>query len=284
MKNLRLSLFIILIMLVIFGAYLFIQEGYIIEDGLNIVQDNNKEIDFKEKINISDEYELIKGLKTNLRSEEKESLVALVAKKDKKETIFKDELMLIIKSENERKEFDLDDFSGYEPEIEIKDFTGDHNKEIFLRAATGGSSGIYNHLILAYDGKSFNKLFDKDNNRGIVVNGYFGRDFTAHLFFEELDKEVDLDISENKGSYIEKNIYNTDGNMVLRNLIRPYSNPFSLLEAIDYDGDNVYELRGIQRIVGAYNADTISEIESIWSYNSGKWVIEKANYSTYIKR
>ncbi|MGM0409553.1 MAG: hypothetical protein ACQEQF_02225 [Bacillota bacterium] len=283
MKNLRLSLFIILIMLIIFGGFLFIQEDYISKDDLNN-EENNKEINFKEEIDISEKYEFIEGLKTNFSSEEKEDLIALVAKRDNEESIFKDELKLIIKSGEEKKEYSLNDFNGYNPKMEIKDFTGDHNKEIFLKAATGGSGGIYNHLIIAYDGEDFKKIFDEDDNRGVEANGYFGSDFTAHLYFENLDKEVDLDISANKEAYIEDNIYNKDGKMVLRNLIRPYSNPFSLLEAIDYDGDNIYELRGKQRIVGAYGADTISEIESIWKYKDGKWVIEEANYSTYIKR
>ena len=71
--------------------------------------------------------------------------------------------------------------------------------------------------------------------------------------------------------------------MIQIDLVRPHSYPFSNLEVIDYNQDGKYELRGIQKIIGAYGADTISEVESVWSYEEG-WNILEVNYTTYLKK
>ena len=56
----------------------------------------------------------------------------------------------------------------------------------------------------------------------------------------------------------------------------------SLLGLVDSDGDEVYELRGHQRIVGCCNADTVSRVESVWKFDGTAWNIIQAEYSTFL--
>lgn len=54
------------------------------------------------------------------------------------------------------------------------------------------------------------------------------------------------------------------------------------ISPIDYNGDGTYEICGYQRIIGSCNADTISEVESLWKYENGKWKISTLQYSTFL--
>jgi hypothetical protein len=49
-------------------------------------------------------------------------------------------------------------------------------------------------------------------------------------------------------------------------------NPYSTLKIIPVEGQN--GLLGVQRISGAYNADTIAFVESFWLYEEGKWMLK----------
>ena len=86
------------------------------------------------------------------------------------------------------------------------------------------------------------------------------------------------------GYDIKENIYNKKGDMIEIDLVRPYSYPFSSLKPIDYNQDGIYELRGVQRVVGAYGADNISEVESIWTYKKDNWNTLNVSYKTYLKK
>ncbi|GAB6137952.1 hypothetical protein [Halanaerobaculum tunisiense] len=203
--------------------------------------------------------------------------VALVGSKvGKNKSPFRDNLTIIVRDgkSQEYTKATYQNFVGYEPKLLVKEFSGDKVNDVMVTANSGGSGGIYYHLIATFKNAKAKVVFDEDNNRGVKVTGQFIPNFRARLKFVDFKKEVILDISENKDDYINQKVYNQKGVLVQRKLIRPYSYPFNELEPVDYDNDGKYELKGIQRIVGTCNADTIARIESIWSYNNQQWSLE----------
>ena len=287
MKRFSLSIFLVLVILIIIGGFLFVNS-----DLENINNEIGKEETVSEEIklsefNLKEDFEII-DLKSAYISEDnyKDQLLLVGKNPHEENSIYWEEIMVIIKNENNdiliKKK--LENFSGYEPELILKDFTGNNKKDIFLKAASGGSGGIYFHRVITFKENDLQIIFDENNNNGINVVGYFADNFKANLKFKNLNKKVVLDISANKNEYINQDIYNEDGEMIEIDLVRPYSYPFSSLKAIDYNQDGKYELIGIQRIVGAYGADTISEVESVWSYEEEKWNIFNVNYTTFLKK
>ncbi|MFO7819856.1 MAG: hypothetical protein R6V17_06410 [Halanaerobacter sp.] len=203
----------------------------------------------------------------------------------KQSSRFFDHLRVSIK-QKETKEYtkaSCQDFSGYEPQLQLKDFSGDQVADIMIKAPTGGSGGIVNHLIVSFKDAQPEVIFDEEDNQGVAVTGQFLPGFRTRLEFKEIAKEVVFDLNFKKERYIKDKIYNSEGQLVKRKLIRPDSYPFNNLTAIDLDQDGTYELKGYQKVVGAYGADMISRLESNWDYQDGEWRLIDLIYSSYTK-
>ncbi|WP_018249866.1 hypothetical protein [Orenia marismortui] len=237
------------------------------------------------QLNLGEQTEIIESKAVDVTGDgNKDNVILLGSKLDDNKSTFRDSLLIIVQESKKQKylKATYDNFSGYEPKLTIKELTGDKVADVMVSANSGGSGGIYHHLIASFkDGKA-KVIFDADNNQGVKVSGQFIPNFKAKLNFIDLQKESILDISINKENYIKQKIYDKKGNLIKRILIRPYANPFSKLETVDYDHDGKYELKGIQQIVGSSNSDKISKIESIWSYHNNKWILKEVSYNTFL--
>lgn len=229
------------------------------------------------QLELKENTEIITAQKTDVTGDGiSDKFILLGSKVGPGKSPFRDNLIIVVE-DGENQSYltaTYDGFVGYNPELLTRDFTGDQVDDVMVTANSGGNGGIYHHLIAPFkDGKA-EVIFDEDNNRGVEVTGQFIPDFKARLNFVDLDKEVIFDSSVNKDEYIKQRIYNQEGALVTERLIRPYSYPFGRLEAVDYNNDSQYGLRGLQKIVGTYGADKISEVESIWIYKNQQWVLK----------
>lgn len=209
--------------------------------------------------------------------------VILVGTKLEKEAIFADNLTIVVRDGKTKKysQATAEAFSGYEGKLWAEgDFDGDKVKDVMVTAGTGGSGGIYNHLIATFKDNKPQVIFADQENNGIEVEGKYIDGFKAQLNLKNLDKEILVDLSANKAAYINDGIYSKDGK-VLKEVIC-YSYPFSMLEARDVDLDGIYELYGYQSVPGTCNADRISDLETIWKYDKNEWQVKKMSYSTLV--
>lgn len=252
-------------------------------------QQDNLSIDQKAlimKLNLKENAEIILVKSVDVTGDGVKDRIVLIGERIDEQSKFFDNLIVGVqdgKSE-EYSKATYQNFSGYEPEMIFKDFSGDKIKDVMVTADAGGSGNVANHLIASFKDNKPKVIFDEKNNKGVTVSGSFIQEFKARLKFEDIKKEGVLDLSANREEYIKQNIYNKDGQLVNKMKITPYSNYFSNLEAIDYNGDGKYELKGYQKVVGAYNADKISELKSIWEYQDGKWNLKELQYSTFLLR
>lgn len=185
----------------------------------------------------------------------------------------------------------LEDFSGYEPSIEaITDFTKDGKPEVFIAAATGGSGGYSNYAVIDFNQNKPSNILKPDLAEGLKLKGEYLDGFKASIHLEGTKEPFVVDFTGRKADYIARGVYDASGqflgigresNLSLPNEIFGY--PFGSLEAIDYDGDGVSELRGIQRLIGVDNTERLSEVTSAFSYGNGGWQLIEASFSTPIK-
>lgn len=199
-----------------------------------------------------------------------------------KDDIYAENLKIVVQDGKTKlySEATYKNLSGYEGTLFIGDFDGDKIKDVMLSSATGGSGGVIQHLIASFKNNTPILIFGEKDNDGVIIDGKYIDGFLAEIEFISLSKTIHLDLSSNKEEYIDMGIYNKDGKLLLKTL--PHVIPFSELSPVDYNGDGTYELRGYQRITGSYNADTISELESLWKYENGKWNINGFQYSTFL--
>ncbi len=237
----------------------------------------------KEATGISREVSIIDKKSADITGDHIEDQIYLIGQKYSDNIpIFYTYLEVIVYDMNQKKfhRATYQDFSGYEPKMALYELTGDKLKDIFVESASAGSGGIYFHLILSFQKGNLKIIFDDQQNKGVNLTGEYKDEFTAVLRIAGIEEEIELNLSSNKNRYIREKIYDKNGR-VLRD-ISPYPYPYGQLRPIDYDLDGRFELKGIQRIVGAYGADGIGYLESILKYESG-WKIKEIKFSTFLR-
>ncbi|MPL63557.1 hypothetical protein SDC9_09197 [bioreactor metagenome] len=208
--------------------------------------------------------------------------IFLLGQKEKT-AIYASNIHILIKNgaTNHQDTVKFDRFGGYEAKLFVGDFTGDKVNDIMITAPTGGSGGITGHMIVRANGAEPTVLFnDKTENNGVKFTGQFTDGFKAVLRNANTGQETSIDLGAKKDIYVDYQIYTADGRLLKQ--IKPYSYPFTVLEPVDYNCDGTYELQGVQRIVGAYGADGIANVTSLWQYQVDKWVVKKIELTTLL--
>ncbi|MBD0382083.1 hypothetical protein [Paenibacillus sedimenti] len=157
---------------------------------------------------------------------------------------------------------------GYGPQMMFCDFNGNKLPEIYVSAETGGSGGLSYYYLYSL----------KDNVPTAIplpdplhVTATFKNNYVVKLKLKETGKSYKIDIKEKKADYDQFGVYK-DGKVVKPIIVDV--NPYGLLQPIDVERDGVCEFRGVQRITGIANADTIGYVNSIWKWKDGKWVLK----------
>jgi len=237
-----------------------------------------------EEFNLKKSFEIIDQRSEDITGDNINDQIFLIGDKPGgKDSLFYAPLKIIV-YDIFKKNFHITEYSslaGYEPQLGLYDFNGDQIKDIFIKANSGGSGGIYNHLIVSYSNNNLNIIFDKYDNEGLDISGRYIDGFKANLLIEEINREITLDLSFNKDKYLDEKIYDYNGKLLRE--VKPYVYPYSELTPMDYDLDNIFELRGTQRLVGAYGADTIGKFHTILKYDRG-WQVKEVEISTYLKK
>nr|WP_041965276.1 hypothetical protein [Mesobacillus selenatarsenatis] len=175
---------------------------------------------------------------------------------------FKKIFLKVRASNGEIYKIELD--SGYDPATIYKDLNHDSIKDIFISVPTGGSGGLSNFYL--YSLKDF-QVTNLTVPEPLAVNSQFEDGYKASINIQETGQSYSFDLSDRKDEYERLGLYQ-DGK--LNEPTELMVLPFGTLKPIKVK-DNLYGLKGIQRINGAYNADGIANIESTWIYEKGKW-------------
>lgn len=172
--------------------------------------------------------------------------------------------------------------SGFGGRLFVGDFNGDNFPEALtiLNTGTYGEIPLYSLTSLFKD--TAKPLFNqKSFSMGLNFDITFVDKFRVSIFNKELSKFFTLDVRNKRYSYVECDIYDKSGEV--KRIVKGQCSGYEELTPIDIDKDGVYELKGIQRIVGFSNNDTIGYIKSIWKFKGKEMKLQLLEVIPYSK-
>ncbi|MDD9270666.1 hypothetical protein ACFPES_26775 [Paenibacillus sp. GCM10023248] len=159
---------------------------------------------------------------------------------------------------------------GYNPNMQFCDFIGDKLPQIYVSAENGGSGGL----------SSFYMYSLKNNVPTAIplpvplrVSATFKKNYVVLMKIQETGNSFKIDIKDRKDDYEQFGVYK-DGKPVKPIIVTV--DAYSLLKPVDKEGSGRCELRGVQRITGISNADTLGYVTSEWQWKKGGWVLKKS--------
>lgn len=156
---------------------------------------------------------------------------------------------------------------GYNPSIDLINFSKNNYESIMLSIDSGGSGGLGYYYIYNFVRNNPNLLFDSDefNNRYKYEVTYQDH-YKVLIKNQTLRNQFIIDISLRPKEYLNE-IYNSDG--TLKNTITGFVSGLNALFPVDFGRNQVYNLMGVQRVSGLYAADSLGLIETELSLVKG---------------
>ncbi|MDF2876182.1 MAG: hypothetical protein K0R22_2865 [Sporomusa sp.] len=226
---------------------------------------------------LPDNYHILDMQKSDVTGDGIHDRVYLIGHQPSDTSNYTDSIKLIIENgaNQIRTEMVLEEMGGYEASLFLGDFTGDHIADALVTAASGGSGGWYDNKVVTFVNEASIIFSQKDNSK-ISVSGQFTNGYKVELYNEAAaSPAVTMDVSERKADYIRLGLYDKSG--TLKKQTKVMFTPFGQLEPVDINNDGIYELKGLQRISGAYNADGLATVETVLAYTGGNWQPRSVN-------
>ncbi|WP_461177103.1 hypothetical protein [Virgibacillus ainsalahensis] len=157
---------------------------------------------------------------------------------------------------------------GYEPALQFIDLNHDNVKDIFYQSATGGSGGLYSYHLHTLKNDELTEIpLPQQPN----IKAEFAENFNVDIQLTPNDKPITVDVSDRKNDYIRLGMYNEAGE-----LIEPTDamiDPIAFFDPVLISKTKGYGLKSYQQISGAYHADQLGTIETLWYYENEEWII-----------
>jgi hypothetical protein len=154
--------------------------------------------------------------------------------------------------------------SGSKASLQLVDLNNDGMKEIFSTVQTGGSGGIVINSISSL--KNF-IYTDLPLPEPLEMNTKFLDGYKAEIKLVQTGKSYKFNLRDRMNYYKKLGFYfkgklNEPAELTV--------NSYSELKPVQLDNGNI-GLKGLQRVTGVANADTIALVESTWNYDRGHW-------------
>ncbi|WP_165767924.1 hypothetical protein [Virgibacillus indicus] len=162
---------------------------------------------------------------------------------------------------------------GYEPVLQFVDLNHDQINDIFYQSPTGGSGGLYTYQLNTLANE---KLTDIPLPEQRYIKGSFQENFNVTIQITPEGKPIVVDVKDRADDYIRLGIYDTEGN-----LLKPKSvmiDPIAFYDPVLISKSKGYGLKSYQQISGAYHADQLGTIETLWYYEDNEWIILKTDW------
>ncbi|MGX6443331.1 hypothetical protein ACWM35_08950 [Neobacillus sp. K501] len=163
--------------------------------------------------------------------------------------------------------------SGTKAALKIADLNQDGVKDIFANVLL--EDGGENTLNYLYSLKDFihQELTVPDP---LEISSGFDNGYKAKLTINQTGKTYEFDLKDRKKYYKKLGLYYKGK---INEPTELTVNSFHSLKPVLLDNGET-GLRGIQKITGITNADTIAFVESSWSYKDGKWSLVNTKVRT----
>ncbi|MCM3584219.1 hypothetical protein M3182_00500 [Mesobacillus maritimus] len=207
--------------------------------------------------------EIIFTKKLDLTGDKIEDVVKIVGTPLKTKSPLLKEIFLAVKtSEGTSIRYPLD--AGYNPTATFHDFDHDGKKDIFINLETSEKGGEIKSYLFTIK----NALLEEENSpNSLTVFSHFDEDYKATIKIDETGKSYHFDLSDRRLRYNRLGLYQ-DGKLNEPMELKVYSYG-SLKPTETTSGKTI--LKGLQRISGVSEKDTIGYIESQWELIDGEW-------------
>lgn len=162
---------------------------------------------------------------------------------------------------------------GYDPKLQFIDFNHDKVKDILYQSATGGSGGLYHYHLHTLKNEKVKNIPLPESN---YTKGKFKDNFTVEITIYPSEKPIVMDVKDRVSDYIRLGIYDSNGK-----LVEPASvmvDPIAFFEPFFIAKKKGYGLKSYQQVSGAYHADQLGTVETLWYFEKGKWINLKTTW------
>ena len=187
-----------------------------------------------------------------------------------KDTTYYKDIFITITSHT--KEWKINYGGGYSPQLEFIDINHDHINDILFQSDPGGSGVLRNTRISTLKHGEVQDIPLPSQH----VTGVFKDHFQIELRITPLKPKI-IDISHHKADYIRLDIYNKEEKLLKRNMI-PLIDPTTYFKPIPISKEKGFGLKSLQQINGAYQADYLGTVETLWYFENESWVILKTGW------
>ncbi|SFD93163.1 hypothetical protein SAMN05216238_1062 [Lentibacillus persicus] len=171
-------------------------------------------------------------------------------------------------SDSKDKQWDITYEGGYNPAIKFYDLDHDGVKDIFYQSDAGGNKGLYHYHLHTFKKDQLKEIAlpEQQSIQAKFVNG-----FKIEIQIDYEAEPITAKLNNRSSKYIKLGIYNEEGKLL--DSTTPLVEPISFFEPVEVEGREGYGLKSYQHISGAYHADLIGTVETVWYYDRDKWII-----------
>lgn len=171
-------------------------------------------------------------------------------------------------SGNDDQQWDINYEGGYNPAIQFYDLNHNGVKDLFYQSAAGGNRGLYHYHLHTV---STNELKEVPLPEQKSIKAKFKDGFKVEIQIDhELEPET-VNVNHRSSEYEQLGIYNENGKLL--DSTTPIIEPISFFEPVEISDQKGYGLKSFQHISGAYHADLLGTVETLWYYEHDKWII-----------
>lgn len=171
-------------------------------------------------------------------------------------------------SENDGQTREITYEGGYEPDIQFYDLNHDGVNDLFYQSAKDGSGGLFHsHLHTIKNNRLKEIPLPEQEN----IQAEFKDDFKIEIQIDHEQEPNMIDVKERSSEYVRLGIYEEDGKLL--ESTTPIIAPIASFQPVEISERKGYGLRSYQKISGAYQADQLGTVETLWYYERDKWVI-----------
>ncbi|WP_164668309.1 hypothetical protein [Virgibacillus doumboii] len=162
---------------------------------------------------------------------------------------------------------------GYDPKLQFIDLNHDNVKDIFYQSATGGSGGLYYYKLHTLKNKQLKEIKLAEQ---YYVKAEFKDNYKVEVQLSPEKEPNIVDVEDQASEYIQLGIYNKQGKLLKKT--SAMIDPIAYYEPVLISERKGYGLKSYQQISGAYHADQLGTVETLWYYEKDKWIILKTKW------
>lgn len=217
--------------------------------------------------NENPEFEVIKTYEEDLTGNGVKEVIELKGMLFSPDSNYYRDLVAVITT-SENNVWEIPYMGGYNPNLAFIDLNHDKVNDIFFQSATGGSGGLYQYHLHTL---IHNKLAELPLPEQPFVKGKFQDGFKVEVTISPDLEPTIVNVKDKEDEYVRLGIYNKEGKLLQKT--SAMVDPIAFLEPKFISKSKGYGLKSYQQVSGAYHADQLGTVESLWYFDRDKWIL-----------